>query len=98
MRIFTNLQVTCLVQPPITAGAAVDAAAASAIAVYVEATAPGSSGKRPLFARLFSESRRLRRVRVFSEARDASLSDVFGKNEDGVFRSYASFTAKNAIV
>ncbi|KAG7236812.1 hypothetical protein INR49_000189, partial [Caranx melampygus] len=32
--------VTCLVQPPITPEAAVDAAAASAIAVYVEKLQP----------------------------------------------------------
>lgn len=34
------LQVTCLVQPPVTVEAAVDAAAASAIAVYVERPQP----------------------------------------------------------
>lgn len=80
-QISTNLQGTCFVQPPITAGAAVDAAAASAIAVYVEAPAPGSSGKRPFCARPFSENRRRlmwssvfgiqkpHRIRVFSEKR-----------------------------
>lgn len=33
-------QVTCLVQPPVTDEAAVDAAAASAISVYVEKPQP----------------------------------------------------------
>lgn len=38
--VLSYLQVTCFVQPPVTAEAAVDAAAASAIAVYVEKLQP----------------------------------------------------------
>lgn len=46
--VLSYLQVTCLVQPPVTAGAAVDAAAAaSAIAVYVEELRPDVPDRCP---------------------------------------------------
>lgn len=60
--VVTYLQVTCLVQPPITPEAATDAAAASAIAVYVQKPRPdvpdSSAAARP-FPCIYGPSRRL---------------------------------------
>ena len=58
----SHLQVTCLVQPPVPGEAAVDAAAASAIAVYVEELQPdvpdSSAPARPL-SYMYGSSRSL---------------------------------------
>ncbi|KAK5849135.1 hypothetical protein PBY51_008799 [Eleginops maclovinus] len=60
--VLSYLQVTCFVQPPVPGEAAVDAAAASAIAVYVEELqrdVPDSSAPTRPLSHKYDSSRRL---------------------------------------